>query len=103
MPAAKKFTAANLPTLIKIAEACGLTHVVRCDSKNYTFALAAPGSDGRYALAPEADEGKLAEFCERAEQTFGDRAHFWASNRWSHVDVTWERDTRTQAQLDNVD
>ena len=65
----------------------------------------APGElvDGDYPALDEDDESKLVHFCERATEMFGDREHFFASSRWRFVRVTWERDTRTDAQRNNVD
>ena len=97
-----KFTARNLPALEKLARECGLEHTFRNWSKCYTFA---PGElvDGDYPALGEDDESKLVRFCERATEMFGDREHFFASNRWRFVRVTWERDTRADAQRNNMD
>lgn len=101
MPAAKKFTAANVPALTKLAAECGLSHTM-ASGKRIDFS-AQPAEAGEFCRMREEDEGKLEEFIKRAEGMFGVREHFSAFNCYRFVRCTWSKDTRTQSQMDNVD
>jgi hypothetical protein len=96
------FTARNVPALIVLATETGLVHHYDCGGRHINFAPTAP-VDGDYPPLGEEDEAKVVTFCERANAAFGDRAHFCAGNRWRFASVSWSKDTRTQAQLENRD
>jgi hypothetical protein len=102
MPAAKKFTANNVPALIRLAIECGLEHTMSGGRRGIDFS-AQPAENGEFCRMREEDEGKLKRFIKRAEEMFGDREHFTTCNRWSFVRCDWSKECRTQSQMDNVD
>jgi len=103
MSATKKFTARNVPALIALARECGLESAFRNSSKCYTFAPAADAVEQNYPALNEEDEVKLERFVAAADAMFGTREFFSAHNAWRFVCVDWERECRTESQLNNCD
>ena len=103
MPAAKKFTARQVPALLALAAARGLdAHKV--DSKTYQFAPVALRGDHWEQLSVSADDMGAME---RFETEVASKFAAYALNvdaRGRFVSVTWAKtQARTQSQLDNVD
>lgn len=100
--APKKTTARQLPAILALATDCGLDYS-KCDSKTHEFAPVSVRGDylGLVGLSCE-DNERMARFAELVRaHLFGYDA--WVQERGRFVVVTWAKDTRTQAQLDNVD
>ena len=101
-PVAKKFTARQLPSLLMLADLCKLDHH-KVGSKTHQFTPASLRGDdlGVVGMSCE-DMNAMEEFARRASETFA-AYDLRIDSRGRFVSVTWAKDTRTQAQLDNVD